>query len=463
MKTIVGLFDHFSEAEATVRELERAGYDRNDISMVANESARAYGRTTTAGGDTGTAEGAGTGAVIGGVAGGAAGLIASLAGLAIPGIGPILAAGPLVAALTGAGVGAVAGGLIGALTTAGVPEEHARYYEEGVRRGGTLVTVSASDADADEVMDIMNRHNPVDIEDRASQWGGTGAGAARTTVGSSDRAMSGTAQTGEWRDTGYAGSTGSSGITARPTAGTGQTTAASSGSFASATSSAGASAAAGAAETQNLHDEKSIPVVEEELKVGKREVERGGIRVYSRMEEKPVAEQVTLREERVNVERRPVDRPATAGDFNQAFKEGTIEVTERVEQPVVQKEARVVEEVVVGKDATERTETVRDTIKKTDVQVEQVGAAAGAGNFDRFESEYRSNFQQSFPGGEYTYDQVKPVYRYGHSLADEYKGKDWNTVENDARRRWEERNPGTWDKFKNAARYAWDRARDKVS
>jgi uncharacterized protein (TIGR02271 family) len=462
MKTIVGLFDHFSEAEATVRELERAGYDRDDISMVASESARASSRTTSSDGDTGAAEGAGTGAVIGGVAGGAAGLIASLAGLAIPGIGPILAAGPLVATLTGAGVGAVAGGLIGALTTAGVPEEHARYYEEGVRRGGTLVTVSASDADADEVMDIMNRHNPVDIEDRASQWSGAGA---TTAAGSSGRAMAASTETGEWRDTGYPGSTGSSGITARPTAGTGQTAATSSGSFAGATASAGTPASAGAAKTQNLQGEKAIPVVEEELKVGKREVERGGIRVYSRMEEKPVEEQVTLREERVNVERRAVDRPATAGDFNQAFKEGTIEVTERVEQPVVEKQARVVEEVVVGKDATERTETVRDTVKKTDVQVEQVGAATGAsaGNFDRFETDYRSNFQQSFPGGEYTYDQVKPVYRYGHSLADEYKGKDWNSVETDARRRWEERNPGTWDKFKNAARYAWDRARDRVS
>jgi uncharacterized protein (TIGR02271 family) len=451
MKTIVGLFDHFSEAEATVRELERAGYDRSDISMVANESARTSSHTTTSSDtDSGAAEGAGTGAVIGGVAGGAAGLIASLAGLAIPGIGPILAAGPLVAALTGAGVGAVAGGLIGALTTAGVPEEHARYYEEGVRRGGTLVTVSASDADADEVMEIMNRHNPVDIEDRASQWTGS---TAATGAGAAGSAMAGSASGGEWRDTGYAGSTGSSGITARPT------------TEAATSTTASTSSAAASGGTSNLQGEQAIPVVEEELRVGKREVERGGIRVYTRMEEKPVEEQVSLREERVQVDRRPVDRPATAGDVDKAFQEGTIEVTERVEQPVVQKQARVVEEVVVGKEATERTETVRDTVRKTDVQVEQVGAgsASGSTDFDRYESDYRSNFQQSFPGGEYTYDQVKPVYRYGHTLAGEYQGKDWNTVESDARRRWEERNPGTWDKFKNAARYAWDKARDKVS
>src|SRR3954470_11631335 len=170
MKTIVGLFDHFSDAEATVRELERSGFDRGTISMVASESARSATRTGTSTAGETAAEGAGTGAVIGGVTGGVAGLVASLAGLAIPGVGPVLMAGPLVAALTGAGVGAVAGGLIGALTAAGVPDEHAQYYQEGVKRGGTLVAVSSSDADADRVMDIMNRHNPVDIEDRAAQW-----------------------------------------------------------------------------------------------------------------------------------------------------------------------------------------------------------------------------------------------------------------------------------------------------
>lgn len=439
MKTIVGLFDHFSEAEAVVRDLERAGYDRNDISLVASESARGKARTTTtAGGGGDTAEGAGTGAIIGGVTGGMAGLIASLAGLAIPGIGPVLAAGPLVAALTGAGVGAVAGGLIGALTSAGVPEEHARYYEEGVRRGGTLVTVSASDTDADEVMEIMNRHNPVDIEERATQWRETGFGTTAATASTTTTAARPAAA--------------ASGISAAAVTGA---------------SAAGSNASTAAASTsQDLRGEQSIPVVEEELSVGKRQVERGGVRVFSRVEEQPVQEQVNLREEHVHVERRPVDRVATSGDFNQAFKEGTFEVTERVETPVVEKQARVVEEVVVGKEATERTETVRDTVRRTDVEVERLGAesaAAGSAEFDRYETDFRSNFQQSFPGNEYSYDQVKPVYRYGHSLASEHRDADWNTVEPDARRRWEERNPGTWDKFKNAARYAWDRTRDKVS
>ena len=405
MKTIVGLFDNFSEAQAVVRELERAGFDRTNISVVANEKARTGVTTPTTEHGTTAGEGAASGAVAGGVTGGVAGLLAGLAGLAIPGIGPVIAAGPLVAALTGAGIGAVAGGLIGALVSAGVPEEHARYYEEGVRRGGTLVTVAARDERADAVMEIMNRHNPVDIEERAPQWDVRGGATATTAT----RAAAPIAQTPQ----------------APATTGRG---------------------------------EQHIPVVEEELRVGKREVERGGVRVNAHVREKPVEEQVTLHEEHVKVERRPVDRPATPGDFDKAFKEGSIEVTERAEEAVVQKQARVVEEVVVGKETTRRTETVRDTVRKTDVQVERVGADA-----DRLEEDFRTNFQQTFRGKEYTYDQVKPVYRYGQSLASQHRGKDWTAIESDARRGWEERSPGTWEKLKDAARYAWDRARDKVS
>jgi uncharacterized protein (TIGR02271 family) len=116
--------------------------------------------------------------------------------------------------------------------------------------------------------------------------------------------------------------------------------------------------------------ETTIPVVEEELEVGKREVERGGVRVESRVEERPVEKEVHLREERVHVERRPVDRPVTEGD--KAFREGTFEVTERAEEAVVAKTARVVEEVVVGKQVEEHTETVRDTLRRTDVDVQEV-------------------------------------------------------------------------------------------
>ncbi len=118
--------------------------------------------------------------------------------------------------------------------------------------------------------------------------------------------------------------------------------------------------------------EAAIPVIEEELEVGKRTVERGGARVRTRVEEKPVETEVRLREEHVNVERRPVDRPVTEADVA-AAKSGSIEITEKAEQAVVGKRARVVEEVKVGKQLEEHTETVRDTVRRSDVEVEETG------------------------------------------------------------------------------------------
>ena len=119
----------------------------------------------------------------------------------------------------------------------------------------------------------------------------------------------------------------------------------------------------------DVAEQTTVPVIQEELEVGKRVVERGGVRVHSHVEEMPVEEVVRLREEHIDVERRVVDRPATTAD---AFKEVTIEMTETAEQPVVAKQARVVEEVVVGKTAEVREETIEDTVRRQDVEVEQL-------------------------------------------------------------------------------------------
>lgn len=128
----------------------------------------------------------------------------------------------------------------------------------------------------------------------------------------------------------------------------------------------------------------AIPIVQEELHVGKRQVQRGAVRIYSHLRETPVEEQVRLREEHIRVQRNPVNRPASEADF-EALKGGTIELTETAEEAVVAKQARVVEEVTVGKDVTERTETVKDKVRRTEVDVEQIpgdtiGKANSAGN-----------------------------------------------------------------------------------
>ena len=125
-------------------------------------------------------------------------------------------------------------------------------------------------------------------------------------------------------------------------------------------------------------DEITIPIIEENLVVGKRAVEKGGVNVRTTMTEKPVEETVNLREENVTVERHKVDR---AVDQNtDAFREGTFDITTQAEVPVVSKQARVVEEVVVGKETTERTETVRDTVKRTDVEVDEFDAGDTTNN-----------------------------------------------------------------------------------
>ncbi len=118
--------------------------------------------------------------------------------------------------------------------------------------------------------------------------------------------------------------------------------------------------------------EAKVPIIEEELRVGKREVDSGGVRVNTRVEEVPVQEQVTVREETVDVHRRPVNREVTSADVAN-LQEGSFEVRERDEEVVVDKQARVVEEVHIKKNVEDRTETVQDTVRRTDVDVQQVG------------------------------------------------------------------------------------------
>jgi uncharacterized protein (TIGR02271 family) len=131
---------------------------------------------------------------------------------------------------------------------------------------------------------------------------------------------------------------------------------------------------AGPRETASTSERSGVvPVVEEQLQVGKRTVARGGIRVVKRIVETPVSEAIRLFEERAVIERRPVDRAVTEADFA-AFGAGTLEVRERTEEPVVAKAARVVEEVVVVKEVREREETISDSVRRTDVDVEPIGS-----------------------------------------------------------------------------------------
>jgi hypothetical protein len=167
-KTVVALFQSMSDAQRAVDKLERAGFSRNDTSIVAGNEKGEYQDYVAGSGEVGkgVAGGAGAGAAIGG----GLGLIAGLTALAIPGFGPVIAAGPLVAALTGAGIGAAAGGLIGGLTQAGISQSDAEYYSEGVRRGGVLVIVRSTDEQANRAVDILDDAGAEDVDKKSREW-----------------------------------------------------------------------------------------------------------------------------------------------------------------------------------------------------------------------------------------------------------------------------------------------------
>jgi hypothetical protein len=165
-QTVAAVFDRYDDAAAAVSKLEAAGVAHSDISIVSNDAAQRdrYGSGPSA------ATGAGTGATVGTVVGGGAGILAGLGMLAIPGLGPVVAAGWLVSALVGAGAGAAAGGILGSLTGAGVSETDAHSYAEAVHRGGTLVTVRADEANHDRVVSILDADGAVDLGERESAW-----------------------------------------------------------------------------------------------------------------------------------------------------------------------------------------------------------------------------------------------------------------------------------------------------
>jgi hypothetical protein len=174
-KTVSALYDTYDEAASAVMELEQAGVPAADISLVSNniEGRHRTDTETETAGDI-AADGAGAGSLIGG----GAGLLAGLGVIAIPGIGPVVAAGWLAATAVGAAAGAIAGaiggGIVGAMTRAGVAEEDAHFYAEGVRRGGSLVSARVVDELAPRVQEILDSHDHVDIEARRDVFRDTG-------------------------------------------------------------------------------------------------------------------------------------------------------------------------------------------------------------------------------------------------------------------------------------------------
>lgn len=255
--TVVGLFDSKADARAAMDELIQNGFVADDIDF-------SEGRTGTSGASTTTETAATT-------------------------------------TNAGDGISNFFSHLFGD------DETTARNYTNVAQSTEAILTVQVDSQDrANRVAEIFDRHDAIDVNDRASQYQQNFAQTNQTT-----------------------------------------------------------------AQNQTATQGETIPIIEENLQVGKRTVEQGGVRVRSRVIEKPVEETLRLRQERVIVERRPVNRQVTDADLAN-FQEGEIEITERAEVPVVAKEARVVEEIAVGKQVEEREQTISDTVRRTDVEVEEI-------------------------------------------------------------------------------------------
>jgi uncharacterized protein (TIGR02271 family) len=261
-------------------------------------------------------------------------------------------------------VGGVRGEVYGSgkakeLSSLSIPSEDTAAFSEGIRRGGAVLYVQVPDGKFEAVAAILETDGAVDISEREATWRREGWTGASATISDPPSAARETRT-----DTAMPLVTGDDTTVVAAPVGTDMGVAAR-GSASDVTGRIGTGTARHVGETGS---EEVIPIVEERLRVGKRETAHGRVRIRSYVVETPVQEQVTLHEERVQVDRRPVDRPVGAAD--DVFRERTIEATETSEEAVVSKEARVKEEVVVRKQAEERTETVRDTVRQTKVEVE---------------------------------------------------------------------------------------------
>lgn len=252
------------------------------------------------------------------------------------------------------------------------PDDDRHVYAEGLRRGGYLVSVRTTADSYERAADILDDEGTLDLDESEAAWrsqgwsgytgsdydrsvgSGTDAGMATTGTRSALSGMTGTTAATDYQGSEATGMRSMPGSTAGASLSSGRDTTTSTGL-------AGTGASSG-------EREEVIPIAEERLRVGKRVQEGGRVRVRTYVVEEPVSEQVNLREEHVSIERRPVDR-ALSGETD-PFKERTVELDEKTERAVVDKEARVREELVVRKDAETRNETVSDTVRRTEVDVQ---------------------------------------------------------------------------------------------
>jgi stress response protein YsnF len=385
------MFNTAGEAQRTLDDLIQLGFGPKDISVVTNLSMQ-----RTLGGR------------------------ANLAAIDAPDIGKIAASGPVADNLRQ--TSSSNGGLSGTLQYFGLSPKLADHYARGVQHGETLETLTVDDKDADRVVAVMERHARTE-QDLAAKAAADASSASAAKQSKQEASAPMTPPMGQ------SGSTGPT--PSEPTRSTDRS---------------GNTAQARGQSFGTEDEERRIPIMREELRVGKREVERGGVHVSVHVKETPVSERVNLREQRVEIERRPVSRSPQAGEAS--FKSEEFDVKEYGEEAMVQKDVRVVEEVIVHKRTSDRDAVIADNLKSTEIDV------SSKSGFDR--GYYKKYFENANLQG--SFDEYLPAYEAGHKLRGA-KGNRWEDVEASARSTWEASRPGTWDRYKDSIKHAWTRAR----
>ena len=344
-KTIAALYPSRTRAQQVIVDLRKVGVPDDRINILSHQALeeRSDGTHTATKETSNDIAEVGEGAAAGSVGGAVGGALAAIGLALIPGVGWIAAAGPIIgilgSAAAGAGIGAVAGGIAGGLSDTGVSKADADIYAEALRRGGSLVLLTVADRNEARVTSILERHDPIDTDATVARWRAEGwkkydhkAKPYDTTKADAERAL----MQKESARTRHA-------------------------------------ATPGQRDNTTSRKVETLKGVEEDVSISKRDTASGeGVRARSYVVETPVEEELTLVDESVSVERNKVNKPVGSGVAERALSGGekVVEMQERHERAVVDKKARVTEEVEVAKTHKERDRTVRATERERRVEIE---------------------------------------------------------------------------------------------
>ena len=477
-KTIVGLFDNVSAAQSVVQDLLDNGFTRDQISLVAQNSQLSIDDNNEISEEA--SDGAGAGAVGGTVLGGALGLLVGTGLLVIPGIGPVLAAGPLIAAIgstaaavgataLGAGVGAATGGLAGSLVGAGVSSDDADHYAEGVRRGGTLISVEAEDTMVDKAYQIMKNHDVVDLKDRSTTW--SNSGSTTTPERAADQAGN------DWEDSSKLGTgtgTISGAVTGAAIGSVGGPVGTVIGGIAGAVTGGGVGAAGDIAgenleETDSARRPIANPNPTRSSSGSTTTAERAVDHAGNDWEDssKIGTGAGTISGAATGAAIGSVGGPVgtVIGGIAGAVTGGGVGAAGDIAGEHAEETGSGQRSTAHAHDVAASTTTDRSDFARGQRDAPMSGAnsdfARGQRSFETYDEGFRSHHQQ-YLGADRPYDYYSPAYRYGYDMAgtSTTDNQSWDVAEPELRRSWERDHPDTWSQFKQAVKHAWESARN---